>query len=107
MSKPLRTEEEAEDELSEAIRHYEERRAGLGEDFLAAVDKALARIVRLPGSGAPLPQVPLELGVRRIPVEGFPYRVVYLDTPEAIRILAFAHIRRRPGYWLPRLRFRR
>ena len=107
MSKALRTEEEAEDELSEALRHYEERRAGLGEELLAAVDKALARIVKLPGSGAPVPHIPPELRVRRVPVEGFPYRVIYLDTPEAIRVLAFAHIRRRPGYWLPRLRFRR
>ena len=57
MSKPLRTEAEAEDELSEAIRHYEERRAGLGEELLTAVDKALARIVKLPGSGAPVPHV--------------------------------------------------
>ncbi|MFL6199120.1 MAG: type II toxin-antitoxin system RelE/ParE family toxin [Thermoanaerobaculia bacterium] len=107
MSKPLRTEEEAEDELSEAIRRYEERRAGLGEELLVAVDTALARIAMLPGSGAPVPQVPPELRIRRMPVQGFPYRVVYLETPEAIRVVAFAHIRRRPGYWLPRLRFRR
>jgi hypothetical protein len=29
----------------------------------------------------------------------FPYHVVYLEMPGAIRILAFAHDRRSPGYW--------
>lgn len=45
---------------------------------------------------------PLDLGARRAPVKRFPYHVVYLETPRAIHILAFAHDRCRPGYWLVR-----
>src|SRR5439155_23809272 len=48
--------------------------------------------------------VPAELPVRRAPVKRFPYHVVYLETSEAIRILAFAHDSRRPGYWYHRAR---
>jgi hypothetical protein len=33
---------------------------------------------------------------------GFPYHLIYLETAEAIHILAFAHDKRRPAYWLPR-----
>jgi len=42
-------------------------------------------------------------------VKGFPYHVVYLTTGEAIRVLAFAHYRPRPGgQWLvKRTGFRR
>jgi hypothetical protein len=42
------------------------------------------------------------LAVRRAPIKGFPYHVIYLETAETIHILAFAHDKRRPAYWLPR-----
>jgi len=32
-------------------------------------------------------------------VSGFPYQIVYRPTGEDIRILAFAHLKRRPGFW--------
>ena len=102
MSKPLRTEEEAERELEEALRWYEEKRPGLGAEFLSAVDDALTQIRRLPNTGGRVPQVNPDLRVRRIPLKKFPYHVVYLETDDAIRVLAFAHDRRRPGYWLSR-----
>jgi hypothetical protein len=34
----------------------------------------------------------------------FPYAVVFLELETEIRILAFAHKRRRPAYWQQRLR---
>jgi len=100
VSKPLLTEEEADQELEDAVRWYEERRLGLGAELLTAIDNAFARITRLPGTGSPVPGV--RIPARWVPVEGFPYRVIYLETADAIRVLAFAHNRRRPGYWLPR-----
>ena len=102
MNKPIRTEKEADQELEEAIHQYEERRPGLGSDFLAAIDDVLKRVSRFPESGAPVPKVPGHLPVRRVSLKRFPYHIVYLVTPEAIRVLAFAHHRRRPFYWLPR-----
>jgi plasmid stabilization system protein ParE len=102
VSKPIRTEEEADQELAEALARYEEQRRGLGHDFLAAVDAVLQRISHFPKTGAAVPQAPPHLGARRVPVNRFPYHIVYLETPDAIRVLAFAHNRRRPFYWLSR-----
>ena len=104
MSKPVRTEQEALSELTEAYRRYEEKRSGLGVELVAAIDVTLDQITRLPKAGAPVPRVPRDLGVRRAPVAKFPYHIVYIETPVEIRVLAFAHYRRRPGYWLPRTR---
>jgi plasmid stabilization system protein ParE len=100
---PFQIEPEAAVELDEAANWYEEKRLDLGRDFLQAVDEALAFIASWPRSGKPVPNVPEGFAARRTPVRRFPYHVVYLETPSAIRILAFAHDRRRPSYWHTRL----
>lgn len=102
MKKPFRAQHEATEELNHAAQWYDERRSGLGQRFLASVDATLAQIRRFPGAGAPVPKVPPDLAVRRAPIKGFPYHLIYLETAEAIHILAFAHDKRRPAYWLPR-----
>ena len=48
MTKPIRTEPEADEELLEAARWYEQRRRGLGLDFLAAIEAAVELIQRYP-----------------------------------------------------------
>jgi hypothetical protein len=40
--------------------------------------------------------------VRQAPIKGFPYHVIDLETAETIHLLAFAHDKRRPAYWLLR-----
>ena len=99
MSKPLRAEPEASAELEDAITWYESQRTGLGSELLDSADSALERIARWPNAGAPVPDVPRKFPARRVPMERFPYHVIYLVTPTDIRILAFAHDSRRPGYW--------
>lgn len=99
MTPPFRTEPEASAELGEAAVWYEQRRDGLGIEFLEAIDNALEFIARFPQAGAVVPGVPLELPVRRVPVRRFPFHVIYLEMSDAIRVLAFAHDRRSPGYW--------
>jgi hypothetical protein len=101
--KPLRMEPEASTELAEAAVRYEGRREGLGAEFLEAVDAALDFITRFTQAGSLVPLVPKDLPVRRVPVRRFPFHIVYLEVSDAIRILAFAHDRRQPGYWLSRL----
>jgi plasmid stabilization system protein ParE len=104
VSLAVRFEDEAEAEYRHAGRWYEERRTGLGLEFFDAVDAALSQVVRLPRAGARVPRVSADLSVRRAPVKRFPYQIVYLEAPEAIRILAVAHDRRSPGYWKHRLK---
>ena len=103
MTLPFRTESEAAAELEEATAWYDQQRPGLGDEFLEAVDEALAFIANWPRTGRPVPDVPPDLLIRRAPVRRFPYHIVYLEMPGAIRILAFAHDRRSPGYWRTRV----
>jgi hypothetical protein len=98
----LRFEGEAERELDEAAQRYEEQRPGLGNRFLHEVELTTERIRQFPGVGAPVKHVPADLGTRQAPVKDFPFQVVYLSTADAIRVLAIAHYRRRPGFWLDR-----
>lgn len=99
MSKPLRIEEAARFELRAAVAWYEEKRPGLGREFLAEVQHTLELIERHPGLGAPVPRVPAERGTRRLPLRRFPYAIVYRDREVEIQIVAFAHHSRKPGYW--------
>jgi toxin ParE1/3/4 len=102
VKKPFRAQNEASQELDHAARWYEERRSGLGHRFLASVETTLEQIQLFPGAGAAVPKVPKDLAVRRAPIKGFPYHVIYLETADTIHLLAFAHDKRRPSYWLSR-----
>lgn len=99
MATRLIIEAEADQELEEAALRYDEELPGLGQRFLDSVAFTLERIARFPRAGAPVPRVPPDVPARRAPVKGFPYHVVYLTATDSVRILAFAHYRRRPGYW--------
>ena len=99
MKRQIRTEPEASAELDDAVLWYEQQRIGLGGEFLEAIDGALHFIARWPQAGASVPDVPPDLPVRRVPVPRFPYHIGYVDSPDAIRVLAFSHDRRSPGYW--------
>jgi len=101
--KRVRLDPEARDEILQAARWYDERRAGLGHDFLAAVDEAVARLKKGARGGRPPPGVPPDLGVLRLRVRRFPYALVFTELPAAFRVLAITHDRRRPGYWRKRL----
>jgi toxin ParE1/3/4 len=103
VKRSARFEEEAEREYRAAALWYEEQRENLGIEFLDAVDLTLSHIVRFPHAGAPVPRVRADLPVRRAPVKGFPYHLVYFETPETIRVLAVAHDRRKPRYWKSRV----
>lgn len=39
---------------------------------------------------------------RRFPLTGFPFAIVYFVEGDVLSIVAFAHKRRRPGYWRQR-----
>lgn len=42
--------------------------------------------------------------IRRALLPRFPYAIVFLVRAEELRVLAVAHAKRRPGYWLGRVR---
>ena len=103
MNRRFRPELEASAELEDAAVWYNGRRPGLGVEFVEAVDAALEQIARWPEIGRVVPGVPGDVPARRFPVQRFPYHVVYLEWEGVIRLVAFAHDRRRPGYWFSRV----
>src|SRR3989304_2419144 len=82
---------ESEDDLKEAYAWYEDKRTGLGYDFLLQVDAGLNLIARNPNIH------PIEYKeTRKHLVKRFPYKIIYLVEKEKIIILAVIHSKRRP-----------
>lgn len=65
MTKPVRFDLEAEEELAAAARWYERERRGLGSEFLSSVDEAVVELRGRPQTFSLTPGVPENLGVRR------------------------------------------
>jgi toxin ParE1/3/4 len=82
-------------EWEKAITYYERQEAGLGRELQAEVEDTFVRIQRNPGLGSPHK----DTEYRTMLVHRFEYAVIYLETDDAISVMAIAHQRRRPGYW--------
>ena len=96
---------EARAELRRAALWYEERRSGLGDDFVAEVSAAFDRIADVPES---YPSWPLARAtgpmIRKAPIHRFPYVIAFERDEQHVLVLAVAHAKRRPLYWLTRAR---
>lgn len=89
-------------DLAGAYGWYEDQRAGLGEEFLAAVDTTFDAIERIPEM---FRRVHGE--VRRANVSRFPYAVFYRIDPKSVVVLTVLHTARDPKLWpQPRSRAR-
>ena len=102
MTRLIRVDPAAAEELAAAVALYEERGPGLGGRLFDEVQQALHLIRRHPSVGAPVPRVAAERGTRRVPLHRFPYAVVYRIRDAEIEVVAFAHGSRKPGYWRSR-----
>jgi plasmid stabilization system protein ParE len=89
---------EAERELEDAFEWYLERSIPVAEAFIREAGSAFALI-----ASAPTIWPRFEAGTRRYVLRKFPYSVIYLDRPTKILVLAVAHQKRRPRYWVSRL----
>jgi hypothetical protein len=89
---------EAEAELDEAVEYYEQRQEGLGLEFVEEVYATSTRIIQYPNAWSALSK-----NSRRCLVSRFPYGVIYQIRFHTLRIIAVAHLNRRPGYWEERL----
>lgn len=81
-------------DLAGAYGWYEDQRAGLGEEFLAAVDATFDAIERIPEM---FRRVHGE--VRRANVSRFPYAVFYRIEPKSVVVLTVLHTARDPKLW--------
>ncbi len=103
--KILRLELEAVDEMEEAAGWYERRQRGLSARFLDEIERLQVKIAERPASYPRLDLPVSDLVVRRALLTRFPFALVFLDRENEVRVLAVAHTKRRPGYWLNRLRY--
>jgi len=90
--------EDAETEMNEAARYYEERALGLGMSFLDAIEEAVDQVLADPEAYQLVGDE-----VRHKILRRFPYSALYAIEPDRIRVMAVAHQKRRPGYWCYRL----
>ena len=94
MIESLRILPQAVGDATEAYLWYEERRPGLGEEFLDCVDECIERIRRDPE----LFEVLYE-DYRRALVRRFPYVVFYEYAHDSITLFAVFHSARDPRKW--------
>jgi toxin ParE1/3/4 len=101
--KPLGLSPEAVVELTEAASWYETRQPGLAIRFLQEIDQAQHAIQSRPLSFPRLAHTAVDLEIRRALLPRFPYARGFLELQTEIRVLAVAHAKRHPDYWLNRL----
>ncbi|MBH8555408.1 type II toxin-antitoxin system RelE/ParE family toxin [Nostocaceae cyanobacterium CENA357] len=88
----------AEQELVDVASYYEEQNQGLGLDLLTEIEGAVNLLIRYPTAG-----VVVRGFVRRLILPKFPYSLLYrVVDDDLIRILAIAHHKRKPVYWIGR-----
>jgi hypothetical protein len=93
----------AELESAEAAAWYDDQRSGLGDEFLSEVAEAFDRIRRDRHRFSRLETYAGEHDVRRCVLDRFPYLIVFACLTDETLVVAIAHARRRPLYWLERL----
>jgi plasmid stabilization system protein ParE len=99
MNRKLKLSAEARRELREAVVWYESRSLALGRELLSDARDYFRRIEANPAAGSLVANVREAEGARRVLLKRFPYAIVYIQLEAHVRVLAFAHLRRKPGYW--------
>jgi len=89
---------DAKEELDGATAYYEQCQPGLGLEFAEEAYATIARIIQHPNAWSALSK-----NSRRCLVNRFPYGVIYQVKSRTLRIIAVAHLHRRPGYWKERI----
>ena len=88
---------EAMAEFGASAVFYEQRVAGLGTRFVRRVSEAVNQ-----AAASPDLYRCFERKFRKVPIDQFPFVVVYRIGSVGIEIIAIAHGKRHPGYWKQR-----
>ena len=96
--KQVRFLEPAEAEVEEAVAFFDRQLVGLGDRFQREVEHTLALIAERPDIGSPLTK-----RIRKFRVRKFRYKIIYAVAGEEIVIIAVAHHKKRPRYWMRRV----
>jgi plasmid stabilization system protein ParE len=96
--KPVRLRRIAKRDLHEAVAWYRERDPALADRFLEEVFATLGLLEHFPNIGGPVFGFH-DPATRQLPVNTFPYQVIFKRLERRTAILAIAHERKKPGYW--------
>jgi len=88
---------EAQLEIDEAFDWYLLRSARAAQGLLRELDRAMSFIRTSPNACSPF-----EAGTRRLILTTYPYSLVFRQVGQRIEVLALAHHKRRPRYWIGR-----
>ena len=88
----------AESEFEDAAVWYDEQRFGLGEEFIAEIEQAVAN-----AAAAPQRYPVVFDDIRRTVARRFPYSVYFRIRSDALVVLAVFHGRRNPAIWQRRV----
>jgi len=88
---------EAAAEYADAERHYAAQAPNAGLAFRSEVRAVLARLRNWP-LAAPVERE----SIRRLLLRRFPYKILYSVERDLIYVIAIAHQRRAPEYWVGR-----
>ncbi len=89
---------EADDDIYATYAYYERQLSGLGDEFLAAVREAVARIADNPQLYAVYSR-----DIRAAPVRRFPFVIYFRDRGTDVLIVAVQHGRRGTRAWSERI----
>jgi plasmid stabilization system protein ParE len=90
---------EVRQDIGETYDWYENRRPGLGEEFLSCVEACIQSLCRTPELYAKVRK-----DYRRAIVRRFPYVVFFEHSGDAVTIYGVLHTSRDPKKWRERLR---
>ena len=94
MTYTLTLRKDAELDIEEQFKYYEDVREGLGHDFLLCVEETLDKIQR-----NPLNYRQLYKDLRRVAIRRFPYRIFVLVQNQKVIVTAVFHARKNPTSW--------
>ena len=89
---------DADFELAEAVVGYAKRRVALAFRFNLQV-KFIIKQLQVHADRYPI----VIDDCRRVVLPGFPYAIIYRIIENQVLVLAIAHAKREPTYWLPRI----
>lgn len=102
MTRRVRLHSAADEELNAAAQWYEDQRADLGEQFLAAALESLHEIERHPERFSRT-RDQSKREIRKSTLDRFPYSIVYEVRDKDCYVIAVAHASRSPNYWRDRV----
>jgi plasmid stabilization system protein ParE len=85
---------EARDDIDEAFTQYQARLVGLGDRFLASLQRTIGLI-----EANPLQYGEVATDIRAAMLRRFPYVVYYREEPTQVLVIAMRHGRDDPSIW--------